>query len=68
MENPLLMSLCLLYVQKGWNPHMLSAKFEVNENQIQENMNLLVEKKLVAIHPIRNFQYIVPPNIPIEKD
>lgn len=64
MKNPWLMCLCVLYIQKGLDPHTLSERFGVADAQIGQQLNLLVEYKVVS-KVSDEYQYICPGELPI---
>jgi len=59
MEESLLISLVVLYIQKGWDPHMLSAKYGVTDTQLGKYLTLLTEKKLI-FNLSGTYIYILP--------
>ncbi|MDF1510571.1 hypothetical protein PZE06_20775 [Robertmurraya sp. DFI.2.37] len=59
MKDSLLMSLCVLYIQNGWDPHVLSSKYEVTDKQIGKYLTLLTEKKII-FKISGTFRYILP--------
>lgn len=64
MRNPWLMCICVLYIQKGLDPHTLSERFGVADTQIGQQLNLLVEYKVVS-KVSDKYQYISPGELPI---
>ncbi|GIN62426.1 hypothetical protein J27TS8_24190 [Robertmurraya siralis] len=59
MKDSLLMSLCVLYIQNGWDPHVLSNKYGVTESQIGKYLSFLIEKKII-FKISGTFIYILP--------
>lgn len=64
MRNPWLRCLCVLYIQKGLDPHSLSERFDVSDVQIGQQLNLLIEFKMVS-KISGEYQYICPGELPI---
>ncbi|TKC13831.1 hypothetical protein [Robertmurraya kyonggiensis] len=65
MKNPWLMCLCVLYIQKGLDPHTLSERFGVDDAQIAQQLDLLVEFQVVS-KISDEYQYICPGEFSIQ--
>ncbi|MEQ2527416.1 hypothetical protein EKG37_01650 [Robertmurraya yapensis] len=65
MKNPWLMCLCVLYIQKGLDPHTLSERYGVADAQISQQLNLLIEIKVVSKISIE-YHYICPGELSIK--
>ncbi|MGG0719940.1 hypothetical protein ABE096_20525 [Robertmurraya massiliosenegalensis] len=59
MEESLLISLVVLYIQKGWDPHVLTRKYGVTETQLGKYLTLLTEKKMI-FNISETYIYIFP--------